>query len=278
MTTVTTALPASAHYRVSFAHTLRSEWLKLWTLRSTWWILGATVVAMALIALGAASFVRLIATDPEVATEVGGSLTSIDAVTSGSQFAQLVVAVLGVLVISNEYSSGMIRTSFSAGPKRLPTLWAKAIIVGVVVFVTGLIGVAVSYAVTYPMLSSVDQVPDLTDPVSLRVISGTALFLALVALMSLGIGTLLRHTAGGIFTVVALLFVVPLITSLLPWAWVDDVERYLPSNAATAFLSTSDLATTGIDVLTPVQGLLVLLAWVVVPLAAAAVVLKARDA
>ncbi|MEK8227900.1 ABC transporter permease subunit [Oerskovia sp. M15] len=202
---------------------------------------------------------------------------------SGYQMAQLVVGVLGVLIITGEYSTGMIRSTFSAVPRRLPAFFAKLIVLFSISFVVTLVGVALSYLVTIPFVL---QAVDLADGDNLRVLVGAALYVATIAALSLGIGTLLRSTAGSIFTVMGLLLVVPnilaIVTAFSDNVVIEAIYKYLPSLAGQQLMAmggvdpmTGAMATDG---LSPWGGYAVLLAWTVAVLLAAAVVLKRRDA
>ncbi|RXR26803.1 ABC transporter permease [Oerskovia turbata] len=263
--------------RLTFGGVLKSEWIKFRSLRSTWWTIGATVVVMVLFSLTMAASLNFAASEPEMAAEMG-NVSTVQALVLGYVFAQLAVAVLGALIITGEYSTGMIRSTLSAVPTRLPALAAKAAIIGVVTFVVGLIGIALSYLATAPMLSGNDLVPDLGDQTVQRVILACAGYLALVALIAVGVGTIMRHSAGSIFTLVALLFVLPLVASFLSQDWVQDVAKFLPMNLGTAMMAVTEADTGGVDVLTPVGATVAMVIWAVVSLVAAAVVLKRRDA
>ena len=271
--TATRATP----YRLTFGHVLRSEWIKFRSLRSTWWTIGTTIVVMVLFSMTMASSLNFSAENPEMAAEMG-NVSTVQAIVLGFIFAQLSVAVLGALVVTGEYSTGMIRSTLSAVPTRLPALWAKAGIIGVVTFVVGLVGIALSYVVTAPMLSGNDLVPDLGDSVVQRVVLACAGYLALVALLAVGVGTIMRHSAGSIFTLVAFLFVLPLVASFLSQEWVQDVAKFLPMNLATAMMAVTEADAGGAEILTPGAASLAMAAWAVVSLAVAAFVLKRRDA
>ncbi|BDZ42767.1 ABC transporter permease [Paraoerskovia sediminicola] len=270
---------STSRQHLTFGGAVSSEWIKLRTLRSTWWVAAGTVVLLVLIALLSSWTFSSFADDPEFAAQTGGGMfDSLELVTSGVSFGQLVLAVLGVLVITNEFSSGMIRSTFAADPGRSATVWAKALVLALVSVVVAAVGIALSYAVAYPFLANADMAPDLGGDDSWRILGGAVVFLVLTALMALGIGTLLRSTAGAIFTIVALNFVAPPILGLINNDIVETINKFLPANAGQAFMTTSDLASGGIDLLEPAQGLLVAIAWAVVPLVAANVVIKARDA
>ncbi len=271
--------------RLTFGGVLKSEWIKLWTLRSTVWTLSITVVVMVGIALMFGFFMNLATENlsAEDAAATSAILPSAAVVVSGYQMAQLVVGVLGVLIITGEYSTGMIRSTFSAVPRRLPAFFAKLIVLFSISFVVTLVGVALSYLVTIPF---VPQAVDLADGDSIRVLVGAALYVATIAALSLGIGTLLRSTAGSIFTVMGLLLVVPnilaIVTAFSDNVVIEAIYKYLPSLAGQQLMAmggidpmTGAMATDG---LSPWGGYWVLVAWTVAVLLAAAVVLKRRDA
>ncbi|MFF3063397.1 ABC transporter permease [Oerskovia sp. NPDC057915] len=278
--TVSAAQPTArrtSSARLSVGGILKSEWIKFRSLRSTWWTLGSTVAVMVLINLGTAASLNYAASQPGVAAQMG-NISTVQALVSGYVFAQLAVAVLGALIMTGEYSTGMIRSTLSAIPTRLPALWAKAAIIAVVTFVVGVVGIAVSYLVIAPMLSGNDLVPDLGDPVVQRVVLACAGYLTLVALLAVGVGTIMRNSAGSIFTLVALLFVLPIVASFLSQDWVQDMAKFLPMNLGTAMMAVTEADAGGVDVLTPGGATIAMAAWAVVSLAAAAVVLKRRDA
>lgn len=278
--TVSTAQPTAkrtSSTRLTFGGVLKSEWIKFRSLRSTWWTVGSTVVVMVLFSLMMAASLNFAASEPQMAAEMG-NVSTVQALVLGYMFAQLAVAVLGALIITGEYSTGMIRSTFSAVPTRLPALWAKAMIIALVTFVVGLLGVALSYLATAPMLSGNDLVPDLGDPTVQRVILACAGYLALVALIAVGVGTIMRHSAGSIFTLVALLFVLPLVAGFLTQDWVQDIARFLPMNLGTAMMAITEADAGTVDVLTPGGATVAMGVWALVSLVGAALVLKRRDA
>jgi ABC-2 type transport system permease protein len=271
--------------RLTFGGVLKSEWIKLWTLRSTTWTLAITVVLMVGIALMLGFFMNLAVQEmpAEAADATSAILPGASIVVGGYQMAQLVVAVLGALIITGEYSTGMIRSTFSAVPRRLPAFFAKLAVLFSVSFVVTLAGVALSYLVTIPF---VQETVSLTDGDNVRVLVGSALYVATIAALSLGIGTLLRSTAGAIFTVMGLLLVIPnilaVVTAFSDNVVLEAIYKYLPSLAGQQLMSMggidpmTGMAATGN--LAPWAGYGVLAAWTLVTLAAAAVVLKRRDA
>lgn len=232
MSTTLTPAPhaaAPARNRVTQLHVVRSEWTKLWSLRSTRWSLGVAVLAMIALAIGisAVQMSRWATTS----AEDKAVYDSIDVGVGGYHLAQLAIGVLGVLVISGEYATGMIRSSFMAVPKRLPVLWAKLAVYCFVVFVLMLVSSFVAFFAVQAIVAGHHVQHGIGDPHALRAVVGTALFLTVLGALGLGLGALVRNTAGGIAAFVGLLFVLPGITALLPHSTADAVNPYLPLNA-----------------------------------------------
>jgi ABC-2 type transport system permease protein len=201
---------------------------------------------------------------------------SINIGVSGYQLAQLAIGVLGVLVIAGEYSTGMIRSTFMAVPRRLPVLWAKLAVFCSVTFVSMLVSSFVSFFVVQVIVKQHDKQQAITDPHALRAVVGAALFLTVLGALAVGIGALVRNTAGGIATFVFLLFVLPGITAILPHSTADAINPYLPLNAGTAVAtSTFELGHTH---LAPWTGFAVFCGYTAIVIAAAAIGLTRRDA
>jgi len=290
--TATSPAPGAAHpttspYRLTFAHILRSEWIKFWTLRSTIWTLASTVVVMAGISFLAVFFTAR-AADNQVGRNNGGPdmgsiLHDPSIVLGGTGMAQLAIAVLGVLVITGEYSTGMIRSTLTAVPRRLSALWAKALVLTVVAAVTAVVSIAVSWAVTLPTLRANHAALDLGDSETQRILLGGVLYIVGIALLSFAIGALLRHSAAALATVLGLLLVVENVFRSIPAAFFRNVSPFLPSTAGqqiTATQATIDSMreSSTATVLGAWQGYGVMMLWVVVLLAAGAVLLRRRDA
>jgi ABC-2 type transport system permease protein len=223
--------------RVTQGRVARAEWTKLWTLRSTRWSVLAAVVSMAGlgILISAVQMGRWSSLDAHERAR----FDSIDVGVGGYHLAQLAVGVLGVLVISGEYSTGMIRSSLMAVPKRLPVLWAKLGAFCAVTFVLMLASSFVSFFGVQAIVSSHHVNHSLSDPHALRAVVGTALFLTVLGALGVGLGALVRNTAGGISAFVGLLFVLPGITALLPASLGDAIGPYLPLNAGTTVASST---------------------------------------
>jgi ABC-2 type transport system permease protein len=233
MTAVTGAVPDQAELPDSHGATpaaaVRSEWTKFFSVRSTMWALISTFVFTvgfaALISWGVStSYGQMSAQDRASFDATGTSLV-------GLTFSQLVIAVLGVLMISTEYSIGGIRGTFTAVPRRLRVLLAKAIVLAVVALAIGLLSCFTAFYVGQLFFASKHIEAHLGDPQVFRAVVGGGLYVAACALFGLAVGTVLRHTAGAVTATIALLIVVPPLTLLLPGRWGDAITRYFTSNA-----------------------------------------------
>lgn len=297
MSTLTTAsttptTPTSASpYHVTFPNVLRSEWIKFWTLRSTIWTIGTAILMMA-----GFGFLTVFFTAQAIKQNIGadrggppaGILHDPSVILVGSIMAQLAVAVLGVLVITGEYSTGMIRSTLTAVPKRLPALWAKALVLTVVTALTAVVAIALSWLVTLPTMRANDAALDLGDAETQRILFGGVLYLVGIALLAFAIGALLRHSAAALATVLGLLLVVENVFAAIPATFFRTVSPFLPSTAGQRIVSTqasidqvrqaAKAAGSTAAVLDPWQGYGVMMLWVVVLLAVAAVLLRRRDA
>lgn len=280
--------------RLTFLGVLNSEWIKLRTLRSTVWCYALIVVLPVLLALLVAGVSQ--APEADLPHDVQQS-TWVSTATLGVGFAQLVVAVLGALVITGEYGTGMIRSTLTAVPRRLPAMFAKAIVFGVVTFVVSLVGLVAAAAATAPLLADKGVTADFGDPDVWLALVGGAGYLALTGLISLAIGLLLRSSAAGIAASVGLLLVVPLIFGLIAGLaqaqWAADVASFLPGNAGAVLYAypadavpvatgpgpsqASAGVTSDVD-LDAGQAALVLGGWFAAIYAAGLVLLKRRDA
>jgi ABC-2 type transport system permease protein len=273
---VATAAPTptpTTRGRVTQRHVLRSEWTKLWTLRSTRWSFVAAIVAMG--GLGPLVAAVQMSRWTHLEAHERAVYDSIDTGVGGYHLAQLAVGVLGVLVISGEYSTGMIRSSLVAVPRRLPVLWAKLGVFAAATFALMLAASFVSFFAVQAIVRQRHVEHTLGDPHALRAVVGTALFLMVLGALAVALGALVRSTAGGIAVFVFLLFVLPGITGILPATVADSVNPYLPLNAGFA-VTTSTFENS--HHLAPWAGFALFCAYAAVALAAAAVALVRRDA
>jgi len=257
---------------------LRAEWTKLRTVHSTGWSLGLALVLMVLLsALGGAesetSGCPASGCDSDI---VANSL-------GGVYFGQFAVIALGVMAIGSEYGTGLIRVTFVAEPRRRIVVIAKALAVGGAVLVVGVLASALMFQIASSLLAGNGFNADigypewsLTDPEVLRAVGGTAVYLVAIALLSLGVAALLRHTAAAISCVTALLVVPVFAASLLPEHISDRVLQISPMTAGLAIQRTVELPdSVPID---PWVGLGVACLWALAALAAALWLIARRDA
>jgi ABC-2 type transport system permease protein len=273
-------------HRVTFARVLRGEWIKFRTLRSTVWTVVVTAVVMVGLALMMAAIMQVAADTPEMSEGMSQDpglqaigLTGTTIVTFGYSFGALAVGVLATLIVTSEYSTGTVRSTFAAVPRRLPVLWAKLVVIVLTTAVVVAVALVIAYVATAPMLDNAGLSVDLSDPEQVRALVGCVLYLATVAAFAMAVGTLMRHSAGAIFTIVALFFVVPLIFSIVVQAtdaaWTDWVNKLLPSVAGERVISRGAETDALLD---PWVGYGVLAGYTVVLLVVAAVTLRRRDA
>jgi ABC-2 type transport system permease protein len=284
----TATAPATGHIhqslgRLSFPRVVRSEWIKLRTLRSTFWTLASVIVLVvgisALVSASIPSKDVLTSGVPgpqRAAVEAQADSFVTTASTAGLTFAALVIAVLGVLVISGEFSTGMIRSSFAAVPRRYPVLLAKTLVLFVVSFVVGIIASAASWAIAVPLLNGKGYEGDLLSAGTLWSILGAGAYLGLVAVFALGVGTIVKASAGGIAAALGVLLVLPIIanivTSLTKTEWLADAEHYLISNAGGGMAGIANGS------LEPWANVLTVAIWALVALVVGGVLLQRRDA
>jgi ABC-2 type transport system permease protein len=281
MSTIAEARPAPAGparstnpaYKVTGLGVLRSEWAKLWSLRSGWiTLLLGVVFLVAFSTIGALQYQSVIDSGrPERAFAAATALTI---AVFGVAFAQLALGVLGVLSTAGEYSTGMIRSTLAAVPRRLPVLWSKAAVHGVVALAVGLIGAFVAFVITSAVVDATPAAMTLSQDGVVRSLLGVGAYLGLVAVIGVSLGALLRSTAGGISTLVGLLLLVPGLMSLLPASWKDNLTPYLPSNAGGAMFALQPDP----GMLSAGAGLLVLLGWTALALGGAAYRMVRSDA
>ena len=229
---VTEAATPAQHRRSGYGQALRAEWIKLWSVRSSaWTMVSLVVLGVGLTALVCATSAEWLAS-PE-ADESPGSF-----VTWGMMIAQLTAVVLGVLVISSEYSSGMIRTTMAATPRRGTVLLAKATVLSAVLFVAGTVTAVVGYfAGNYFLDAEGVGVPWSADVA--RALVGNGLYLAMLGLFSMAMAVLIRHTAGAISVGLALIFVVGGLVGLVPGSVGDWLAKLMPGNAGSVIATVT---------------------------------------
>ncbi len=227
-----TAAASARPLKVTPGRVLQSEWTKFRSLRSTLYTLLAAVVLMIGIgavfsAVTASQYHTFSAADKATFNPISTSLT-------GIAFAVVAFGVLGVLLMSGEYSTGMIRASLTVVPRRLPVLWAKLAVFAGAIFSISLVASFISFFLGQALLSSHHLNVAITAPGALRSVIGAALYVTVAGLIGVALGTLFRNTAAGIATFAAVFFVIPPLTGLLPASVSNHLAPYLPSNAGEA--------------------------------------------
>ena len=259
---------ARTHLRVTQVRVVISEWTKFRSLRSTVYTLLIAVVLM----IGLGALFTAIAAGQPGGLDPGQSAVSTSL--TGTFFAQLAVGVLGVLLISGEYSTGMIRSSLTVVPRRLPMLWGKIAVFAGVVLVTMLLASVAAFLVGQALLSGHQLDASLSDPGALRSVVGAALYVTVAGMTALAFGALLRNTAAAITTFVAVFFVIPPLTLLLPASLTDHFVQYLPSSIGSVLTG----GTPGDDSLAPWTGFGLLCGYAAVLIGLAAWRLRRADA
>jgi ABC-2 type transport system permease protein len=290
----------SRPYKLSFGKVLHAEWIKLFTLRSTWWILSATVV----INIGVCSIFAValkyaesqIVNNPQVIASAGetnlgapGSLGMLSAqMTEACAFiGQLVFIILSILVITNEYSSGMIRSTFTVAPHRIEVMVSKMIVIAIMCIVIFAISLFAGWGIGYSILHGSTMIDlTITSHLSLRIMGGFIIEMILVALFCFGLGTWIRSTAGGIGAAIGIVLILPMILNVIVgfisnsdkptgWRkWLIDGSQFLPTNAGSVITSPQAAANA---ILGPWQGIGVLGAWTVLSLIISFVMTVRRD-
>lgn len=254
---------------VTLRRVIASEWTKFRTLRSTVAVLAAAIVGILVIALIVAYNTR----------HLSGNLQpddlSASATLQGYYLGQLLIGALGVLFVTGEYSTGMIRSTFAAVPKRLPVLWGK-LTVFVAITATAMIAACfVAFLSAQALISHYRVGYSLSDPGVLRVVIGTGAYLMLIGTIGAMIGWIVRSTPGALVTYIATILVLPVLFGNVLGHWGKQVAKFLPSNAGGSFVHSIR----GLDgpALAPMIGLVVLLLWVAVAIGVVAIQLPRRD-
>lgn len=267
--TATTVAPAPAALAAPtrqppvLPNLLRSEWAKIRTVRSTYWSLAAAVTAM--IGYGAINSASHTGAHQGTFAPV---LTSL----SGVLLAQLAIGILGVLVITTEYSTGMIRSTFAAAPQRHAVIIAKAGVLGAAAFAVGTVASLIAFLGGQAIMGA--NGVSLTSPGALRSVIGIGLYLGLLGIFAVALGTIIRRSTGAIAALVGLILVLPALLVTLPASIQDTVVKFLPGNAGQAIFTTGQDTST----LSPWAGLVVFALYAAGALALAMVLLRRRDA
>lgn len=273
MTATLTAEPTRATttdtlLRVTHLRVALSEWTKFRSLRSTVYALLLAGVLM----IGLGALLSGVAASQPHGFDPGN--TAVSTSLTGTFFAQLSIGVLGVLLITGEYSTGMIRATLSAVPRRLPVLWGKLVVFAAAVFVVMGVSSLIAFEAGQAIMGSTHHQASLSTPGALRAVIGGALFLTVICVLGIGLGFLLRSTAGAIATLFGLILVLPILVEALPSPWPQDITKFLPLGAGTVLMNTVKDPT----MLSPWAGFEVFCLYAVAAIAAGAAMLKRRDA
>jgi len=267
-TTVPRTTPAAT---IGFGNLMRSECTKLRSVRSTYWSAGVAVLAMIGLSVGLAlRWAHDIRVDPGRAVGFDPTLT----VLNGIYLAQIAAGALGVLVISSEYGTGMIRATLGAVPQRRAMLAAKGLVFALATFVVGELAAFTSFGVGAAILHGAHAGASLGDPHVLRAVFGGGLYLTAVGLLGFGLGALIRHTAGALSAFFGVLFALTAVSDLLPTHLRNEIIRYLPANSGSQIFTVLPVK----DALSPWAGLGVFCLYALAALVAAAVLITRRDA
>ena len=216
--------------RVTPLRVVRSEWTKLRSLPSTAWSL-ATAVAL-VVGFGALYSTLRVTRPPDPAAAASFDPTAVSLV--GVQLAELAIGILGVLLVTGEYASGTIRTTLAAVPARLPVLWGKAVAFGLTTLTLCVPAAVAAFLVGQSILAAERLDTTMGQPGTARAVLGSALYLTAVGLLGLGLGALLRNTAGAISALFGVLFGLQIVAGFLPDTWSDEIYKYLPTPAGVA--------------------------------------------
>ena len=255
--------------RPGFAETLHAEWIKFWSVRSTAWSIVALVV------LGAGLTVLVCATAADELADGSAGEAAGSFITWGMAIAQVTAIVLGALVVTSEYGTGMIRATLTATPHHGRVLAAKAVVLTGTLLVAGTVTASAGYLGGNAFLSAEGIGLSLDDEGVLRALVGSGLYLAGLGLLSMAAGLLIRHTAAALSTVLAVVFVLGNMAFLLPGTWGEWVAKALPGNAGSVVATPVSFNP---EALAPWTGFAVFAAEVAVLLAGAAWAFRSRDA
>ncbi|WP_299036978.1 ABC transporter permease subunit [uncultured Pseudokineococcus sp.] len=265
--------------RVGLARVVRSEWTKLASLRSTWMLL----LVFVLLGVGVATLAGWGSAQAIEATEAGtppaggppgglGREALAASILSTTSLATLLLGVLGALAVSGEYATGTMTATLTAVPRRWPVLVAKAVLLALVLAPVALVvsGLALLAGESFlPESASLG----LQDDGVLAAVVAHAAAMVVTALLGLGLGALLRSTAGSITVLVVVVFLAPGLVPLFGVDWLTTASQYVPATAAGSLG-----VTTGEPALTTTEAVLTLVGWALVPLLAGLVLLQRRDA
>jgi len=256
---------------IGFGNVMRSEWTKLTSVRSTYWtailaVIGTIGIGIILSAHWASNI------NANSSERIGFDPTNTSL--NGIYLAQVAIGTLGVLAITSEYGTGMIRATLGAVPQRRALLAAKGLTFAIVTFVIGELVSFAAFGLGQLVLSHAHAGASLGDPGVLRAVVGGGLYLTAVGLLGFGLGALIRHTAGALSTFFGVLFALTVLADLLPTNWRNDIIQYLPANSGSQIFTIVHTH----DSLAPWTGLGVFCLYPLVALIGAFVLIDRRDA
>jgi ABC-2 type transport system permease protein len=261
-------------HRPGFTDLLRSEWTKFRSLRSTWWSLAVVTVVSLGVSILATSLITASYNTLDPATKAQFHDDTVGLfLEPGQQFGQLFVVVLGVLLIASEFSTGMIRSTVLAAPRRYSALAAKAVVLSAVVFVLSEVIAWISF-LAGAAIAHKHQVVTVSTPGTLRAILGFGVVMVLAGLFALAVGTLVRHTAAAMAVGLAMFLVVPVLLGFIPGSAGEHITNAMPSQAAQLVMDRT--IQPGVPY-TQLEALGIAVAWTAVLLVPAFVSFKKRD-
>jgi ABC-2 type transport system permease protein len=265
--------PLKGHLRISSI--LRSEWIKMRTVRSTMWSLAALVVVTIGVAVIATVETSSQWHSMSLASRLSFDPTNVSL--AGLIFSLLVIGVLGVLVMSAEYGTGTIRSSLAAVPRRPLLLVTKTAVFAAVAFVVGEVLAFASFLIGQALLTSPTPHASLSQPGVLRAVVGGGLMVAVVGLLALGLATIIRHTAGALTAFFGILLVLPALVSALPSSIGNSIAKFLPLNIANT-MTTVVHTGGGAPALSPWAGFAVVCGYAIAALIVGGALMVRRDA
>ena len=270
MTTLAAPLSSTPYGApTAFLNVVRSEFSKLFTVRSTYWMLLAAVVFNVGLAAGLAAFVpdALSAEDQAAVDPTRLSL-------GGIHLSQIVFGMVGVFIITTEYGTGTIRSTLAAIPRRRSVLTAKALVSSAATLAFGIASSFAAFAVFQALLTGDGMRTSLSDTGVLRAVIGGGLYVTVLGLLGLGLGAILRSSAGASAALFGLLFAPPLLVGLLPPAWQADIRPYVPMEAGSQIF----IAVAEPGALSPWQGFGIFTVYAVLALIGGFILIRRRDA
>jgi ABC-type transport system involved in multi-copper enzyme maturation permease subunit len=262
-------LPRSAG-RVTYAGALRSEFTKIRSVRSTYW----TLLAMFVVVVGFGALASTGAAHGPHGPFFDPTRQSL----AGLYIGQLIIGVLGVLVISSEYSTGMITTTLTTNPHRGVMIAAKGVVFALVALATSLVTSFAAFFLGQALMSSDHISTTIGSPNVLRAVIGGALFLTACGVLAFGLGLLIRHSAGAIGAMAGLLFVVTILVNFLPQSWQNHVDKWVPALAGGQLWMTRSLSPGDTPMFGPWTSFAILCGYAAITVTAAVILFRKRDA